>query len=61
MLAVVLSPLGLAFLWCAFVDQESFAAFVLGLLFTVLFGVAALGVWLVRKFDGKRVKEMHDV
>jgi len=55
--AFVLSPLALAFLWCAFIDQESFGAFVLGLLFTILFGVVALGVWLVKK----RAKQMHDV
>jgi hypothetical protein len=60
-LALVLSPLMLAFLWCAFIDQESFAAFVLGLLFTVLFGVCALGAWLVRRLRQKRVKEARDV
>jgi len=61
MLAFVLSPLVLAFLWCAFIDQESFAAFVLGLFFTVLFGTIALGAWLVRKVRQKRVKEARDV
>jgi RsiW-degrading membrane proteinase PrsW (M82 family) len=48
-LAFVFSPLGLAFLWCAFVDQESFGAFLLGVLFTIVFGVIALGAWLIRK------------
>jgi len=56
-LALVLSPLALSFLWCAFVDQEPFGAFVLGLLFTVLFGAIALGAWLVRRFGEKRLKE----
>ena len=60
-LAFVLSPLVIAFLWCAFIDQESFGAFVLGLLFTVLFGAIALGVWVVRKLRDKRVKETRDV
>jgi hypothetical protein len=43
--AFVFSPLGLAYLWCAFVDQESFGAFLLGVLFTILFGVG----WLIKK------------
>jgi RsiW-degrading membrane proteinase PrsW (M82 family) len=48
-LAFVFSPLALAFLWCAFVDQESFGAFVIGVAFTIVFGVIALGAWLIRK------------
>jgi RsiW-degrading membrane proteinase PrsW (M82 family) len=48
-LAFVFSPLVLAFLWCAFVDQESFGAFVIGVAFTIVFGVIALGAWLIRK------------
>ena len=59
--ALVFLPLGLAFLWCAFVDQESFGAFVLGVLFTIVFGAIALGAWLIKKADSKRVKEAHDV
>jgi len=59
-LAFVFSPLGLAFVWCAFVDQEAFGAFVLGILFTVLFGAVALGAWLMRKLDKRRAKETYD-
>ena len=60
-LVFVFSPLGLAFLWCAFVDQEAFGAFVLGVLFTILFGVIALGRWLIKRMASRRVKEANDV
>jgi len=59
-LAFVFSPLGLAFLWCAFIDQEAFGAFVLGVLFTGLFGVFALGRFLIKRSDEKKVSEIHD-
>ena len=59
--ALVVSPLGLSFLWCAFVDQESFGVFIFGTLFTVLFGAIALGAWVVRKLRDKRAKETRDV
>jgi TctA family transporter len=59
-LAFVFSPLGLAFLWCAFVDQEAFGAFVLGVLFTGLFGVFALGRLLNKRSDEKKASEIHD-
>ena len=53
-LAFVFSPLALAFLWCAFVDQEGFGAFVLGVLFTLLFGAVALVTFLVKKLLTKK-------
>ena len=59
-LALVFSPLGLAFLWCAFVDQEAFGAFLLGVLFTALFGAIALGAWLITMLDARRVKRADD-
>jgi hypothetical protein len=59
-LAFVLSPLALAFLWCAFVDQEGFGAFVLGVLFTLLFGVVALMTFLVKKLMRTTVKTPND-
>ena len=58
--ALVLSPLGTAFLWCAFVDQEDFVAFVLGISLTMLFGVVALLMLLVRKLIARKVDETHD-
>ena len=59
-LAFVLSPLGLAFLWCAFVDQEGFGAFVLGVLFTLLFGAVALVTFLVKKLMRRTKVETPD-
>jgi multisubunit Na+/H+ antiporter MnhE subunit len=59
-LAFVFSPLGLAFLWCVFIDQEAFGAFVLGVLFTGLLGVLALGRFLIKRPDEKKVTEIHD-
>lgn len=47
-LALVLSPLGLAFIWCALIDRESFGVFVLGSLFTVLFAAVAIATILVK-------------
>jgi len=52
--ASIFSPLALAFLWCAFVDQEGFGAFVLGVLFTLLFAVVALVTFLVKKLIEER-------
>jgi hypothetical protein len=59
-LAFVFSPLGLAFLWCALVDPEAFGAFVLGVLFTAVFGAIALGRFLIKRSDEKRSNETHD-
>ena len=56
----VLSPLALAFLWCAFVDQEGFGAFVLGVLFTLLFAVVALVTFLVKKLMRRTTLETPD-
>jgi hypothetical protein len=52
--ALVLSPLGIAFLWCAFIDQEDFVAFVLGIVLTVLFSTVALLMLLVRNLIGRK-------
>ena len=60
-LALVFSPMGLALFWCAFIDRESFGAFVFGVLFTILFGTIALGAWLTKKAAAKQGKELHDV
>ena len=59
-LAFVLSPLALAFLWCAFVDQEGFGAFVLGVLFTLLFAVVALVTFLVKRLMRRTTVETPD-
>ena len=47
----------LAFLWCAFVDHEAFGAFVIGVLFTGLFGAFALGRFLLQRSDARRERE----
>ena len=49
----VLSPLGLALLWCALVDPESFGAFLLGIFFTILFGIAVIVAFLARKLNAR--------
>jgi len=59
-LVFVLSPLGLAGLWCGFIDQESFGAALLGVVFTSLFGAVALVAFVVRKVSGRRAHEIHD-
>jgi RsiW-degrading membrane proteinase PrsW (M82 family) len=60
-LAFVFSPLGLAFLWCAFVDREAFGAFILGVLFTGVFGVVVLVRFLIERSDKRGVSETHDI
>lgn len=60
MAALVLSPLGLAFLYCALVDQESFGAFLLGISFTLLFSAMVLLRFLAKKLDAWRAKKKNN-
>ena len=51
--AFILSPLVMTVLWCRFVDQEDFGAFVVGVFLSLLFGGAVLVKFLLKKSEQK--------